>query len=588
MKSSAELSLEGQIELLRLVVHRRTAELAALTVPPLLAWVHSRQTGQLSPLAGWAVLMFFLVLYLSWYRGRYSKDSKVLSRPQMLATWRNRIFRNSLGYGLLWMIPVALTVHAPSLEISTMLYLTYCAISAGAASYLSAELRAFGAFMVGIWVIAVAATPLMFPSLWHMVMPSTAIFCIISIAHGRATHRFVVRQISLEEEGRHLADQYLIARDEAKEALQEKNLFLSMASHDLRQPLHAMSMLVETIRLRNQQTDLKPMLTDLRASMNSMNLMFNSLLDLSKLESGVVTLNQMPVSLSQALREVAGLFKEEAAQRNLVLRLHVPRQEVAVVTDPALLRQVLVNLIHNALRYTVRGGVLLSLRKRSAVWQIETWDTGVGIADEEGARIFDPYYRNEQASRIDNAGHGLGLAVVARCTRLMGASHGYQSRLGRGSRFWVRLDGCTDVQPGLSPQASPEAHFENDAGALSGKCLVLDDDPNVLKAWRGLLSSWGLDARFAATGAQAMAHLDDGYSPDAVFCDQRLASGESGYDILRQILARCPGASGAIVSGEFQSPELAEADSEGYLILHKPLDIVQLHAVLSTWLPGAR
>ena len=119
---------------------------------------------------------------------------------------------------------------------------------------------------------------------------------------------------------------------------------------------------------------------------------------------------------------------------------------------------------------------------------------------------------------------------------------------------------------------------------LNGRCLVLDDDPQVIGAWTALLDSWGVEGRYAANAGEAMQHLDTGFTPEAIFCDQRLRSGESGFDILRALLARCPMASGAMVSGEINSPELQEAQDEGYLVLRKPLDTAQLHAVLSTWL----
>jgi DNA-binding NtrC family response regulator len=119
---------------------------------------------------------------------------------------------------------------------------------------------------------------------------------------------------------------------------------------------------------------------------------------------------------------------------------------------------------------------------------------------------------------------------------------------------------------------------------LDGHCLVLDDDPQVLTAWKALLEAWGVTGRYASTALECLQHLDAGFVPDAVFCDQRLRSGESGFEILKEVLCRCPDAGGAMVSGEFASPELQEAEREGYLVLHKPIDPVVLHTLLSTWL----
>jgi DNA-binding NtrC family response regulator len=119
---------------------------------------------------------------------------------------------------------------------------------------------------------------------------------------------------------------------------------------------------------------------------------------------------------------------------------------------------------------------------------------------------------------------------------------------------------------------------------LSGRCLVLDDDPQVIAAWKALLDAWGVTGQYATDGAQAMHLLDAGFVPNMIFCDQRLRSGESGFEILKALLSRHPQACGAMVSGEFHSTELQDAENEGYLVLRKPLEPAQLHAVLSAWL----
>src|SRR3989344_2084461 len=119
---------------------------------------------------------------------------------------------------------------------------------------------------------------------------------------------------------------------------------------------------------------------------------------------------------------------------------------------------------------------------------------------------------------------------------------------------------------------------------LQGRCLVLDDDRQVIKAWRAMLEAWGVTAAYATTTAEAHAQLDEGFEPDAIFCDQRLHTGESGFDVLRALLARCPAARGAMVSGEHNAPALQDAEDEGYLVLRKPVSPVELHAVLAQWL----
>jgi len=252
--------------------------------------------------------------------------------------------------------------------------------------------------------------------------------------------------------------------------------------------------------------------------------------------------------------------------------------------DPLLLRQALLNMAHNAIRYAQGGQVLIGARRRGPAWQIEVWDNGIGMVATEAQRVFDPFYRGENAARLDGAGHGLGLAVVARSARLMGASHGVQSWPGQGSRFWLRL-AAPATPVGAAPLLiNPDPTLANLPPLARGRCLVLDDEPQVLHAWHALLEAWGVDARYAGSAAQAHAHLDAGFVPQAIFCDQHLRSGESGRAILQALLGRCPEASGAMVSGELHCAELTRAEEDGYLVLRKPLDPTTLHGVLAQWL----
>lgn len=374
------------------------------------------------------------------------------------------------------------------------------------------------------------------------------------------------------------------ARGQAESALTEKNMFLATASHDLRQPVHAMSLMVEAISLRNTDPLLRPLVADLRASMQAMSQLFNALLDLSRLESGQPLGHKTAVDLGALLADVVRLFREQASLGGLILRLRLPRRGATVWAEPVLLRQALANLVQNAIRYTPQGKVLVSARARGGGWLVEVRDTGIGIAPADQARVFSPYYRGSRADQMDDAGHGLGLAVVARCAEQLGAAYGVHSLAGRGSRFWLRLPAHVATDAG-APTASAAAHHQAVASRpLQGHCLVLDDDPQVLKAWRAMLEAWGVAAAYATTGAEAHARLDEGLVPDAIFCDQRLRSGESGFDILRTLLARCPAARGAMVSGEFDAPALRDAEDEGYLVLRKPVNPAELHAVLVQWL----
>ncbi len=555
----------------------------AVAVP--LVWFYS-QTQDATGLALWGLFFLVFTLGLQWAKHRHAQDMQTLDATQMLRRWQPRIEHIGLLHGAGLSAAVVLTAGRAAYEFQLLLYISIAAITAGNATHQNASLSVFLRFFFSGWVTCIVLSVWAFPDHWHYVVPLGMVFGLAIYRDALAAHRFFIDQVRLEVRSQQLIAELKVARATAEAALQEKNLFLSTASHDLRQPIHAISMLVEAIAQRNRDAELSPLLADLRSGMGSMNFMFTSLLDLTKLEAGIVTQRAEAVALHGLVQDVVTMFREQARRQGLALRMHAPRREARVWADPTLLRQAIVNLVHNALRYTERGGILVGLRLRDACWQIEVWDTGVGIAAEDGDQIFSPYFRNQHAWRLDNAGHGLGLAVVARCAKLMDAPLGFQSRVGRGSRFWLRLP--THGAPSRQPQQQSAAAAELTPALqrLEGKCLVLDDDPQVLAAWKALLDSWGITGRYTSTATETLHHLEAGFTPHAVFCDQRLRSGESGFDIFKAILVRCPQARGAMVSGEFASPELHEAERDGYLVLYKPIDPVVLHALLSAWLTG--
>lgn len=579
----SKLSTKSQAQLfdmsytrLRLSVYMMP--LVALPLITYIGW-RSQATGMLL----WGLGYVVLAVVVRQLTRRYSEDQARLAPGELIQLWLPRVQGLAWLHGAGLAASVIATAPGASQEFMMLLYLVVAHIIATNATHQTPTIGVFLRFFGSSWHGVLLLAYWVFPHLWHIIIPLGLIYSLVIYRHALTSHRFAIEQVQLKELSEKLAEQFRAAKEQAEAALQEKNLFLTTASHDLRQPIHAMSMLVEAIAMRNQQPAITPLLADLKHCMSSMNQMFNALLDLSRLEAGALPLRAAPVGLHTLVQDTVTLFREQAVQRGLALRMHVPQAEAIVWADQALVRQALVNLVHNALRYTQRGGILIGLRRRAEGWQVEVWDTGIGIAAEDEAQIFSPYFRNQHAWRIDSAGHGVGLAVVARCARLMEATLGFQSRVGRGSRFWLRIPAhkpaAAETQSPLAASALTVAPME----ALGGPCLVLDDDPQVIGAWKALLEGWGVEARYAANAEEAMQHLNKGLMPEAIFCDQRLRSGESGFDVLRALLARCPGASGAIVSGEINSPELQQAQDEGYLVLCKPLDTAQLRVILATW-----
>jgi signal transduction histidine kinase/CheY-like chemotaxis protein len=581
----SDISPEKHAQLLKMTFERLIYGFTVMPIIATFAVLFYGSQHDMLPMSIWALGYVGAYFYRKRLILQFDQDMRDLDGHALMAQWVPKLKRIVSIHGLALCAPFVLTASDPSFEFNTLWYLVIAAIVASNAAHQTPVLGIFVRFFNCSWNVASLLSVIAYPNHWYYITPMILMFTGANYRHALMAHKFFLQQVRLEESSTRLAAQFKEAKEAAENALYEKNQFLATASHDLRQPAHAMSMLIEAISHQNRDANLQPALADLRSSLRAMNLMFNSLLDLSKLEAGVLRVEPKPVLMPSLLRECIQLFEAEAKDRRLDIRLHLPPEAAIAQTDVNLLRQVVINLVQNALRYTVNGGILVGLRSHGNDWQIEVWDTGIGVAEEVQQMIYLPYFRQEHAWDIHSAGHGLGLSVVARCAALMKAQLGMQSKLGRGSRFWIRV-----------PKASVFARSEASAGSAllplqtswpainQGRCLIVEDDPQVSRAWQALMQSWGVEVRIASNSAEAFACLQTGFAPQAILCDERLRAGESGFELLKALLERLPHARGAMVSGEFNAPVLVQAEDEGFLVLRKPVDIGLVHDLLSRWL----
>ncbi len=581
----ADISPARRVGLLEVAFARINYGFGAMVVVslPFIAW-YARLGQDPFGLVLWSAWYFVGFWVVRWLYRRYQRACARDAADAVLRRWSPLIHGVALVYGASMAVPPLLTAAHATFEFQLLYLVTIAAIVASNSVHASPVLSVFRCFFLSGWGSLTLLVPYSFPGHGYYVMPLALIYILTILRHSAISLRFFVQNVVLQEEAARLAEDFRQAKEQAEKALYDKNLFLTTASHDLRQPVHAMGFLVASISRSNRDRALDTALADLRESVHSATQMFDALLDLSRIESGRVQVRSEAVDLAVMIAHVAAVFREEARDRGLALRVHLPPGEAIAIADATLLRQALNNLLHNALRYTRRGGILLALRRRGGSWRCEVWDTGIGIAMRDGNAIFSPFFRNAHAWDIDSAGHGLGLAVVARCCVMMGAKHGFRSREGKGSCFWIHPDAGGPAA--LAAIARPVDPAIRDAvPQWSGACLVVDDDPLVRSAWQILMQSWGLQATCVESGGQALHLIESGFRPDVVFCDQRLRSGESGFELLCELLQRVPGANGAMISGELDSAELAHAQEQGYLVLRKPVETAELQAVLGCWLP---
>jgi signal transduction histidine kinase/CheY-like chemotaxis protein len=370
----------------------------------------------------------------------------------------------------------------------------------------------------------------------------------------------------------------LYAQKEAAESANaDKSRFLAATSHDLRQPMHALGLFAAALREKLDTPEQIALVRKIEESVLALEGMFNVLLDVSKLESGVLSVHAQTFRLRPMLarldQEWAGAAEEKG------LRLRTRRSGLAVRSDAILLNRILNNLVKNAIRYTRAGGVLVGARRRGDHVSIEVWDTGIGIAPQHLQHIFEEFYQVDNPERNRARGLGLGLYIVQRLCQLLGHRVEVHSRPGRGSVFRILLPRAESV---------PDPGGENEPATRFGRewVLLLEDDEDVLSGMRVLLEGWGLRVQ-AATNLDAamLAPLEPG-GPALVLCDYRLGGGLTGAAAIARLRQLHGSALPAIlISGDTSQEGVAEMQASGLPILHKPVRPAKLRSLLNHLLP---
>jgi signal transduction histidine kinase/CheY-like chemotaxis protein len=356
------------------------------------------------------------------------------------------------------------------------------------------------------------------------------------------------------------------ARAAAEAANRGKSQLLAAASHDLRQPLHALGLFVAALAQRAGDGESAPLVASVRRALGELDAQFGQLIDLSRLEAGALVARRASVPLGALFERIAREFGPEARARGLALAV-VPTR-TAVASDPALLERMLRNLVANALRYTREGGVVIGARRRGASIAIEVVDSGIGIAPEHRQRIFEEFFQVEDAAAGGGAnGMGLGLAIVRRFALLLEHRLALASAPGRGSRFGI-------VAPRAPDMAPHRARAPRAGHPLTGACIaVIDDDPAAVEGMRALFSSRGAEIAGGAHADAVLATLGDaGRYPDLIVADLRLAGRASGLDAIARMRSEFGmHVPALVVSGDLDDRTAGEVRRAGLALFAKPV-----------------
>jgi signal transduction histidine kinase len=383
-----------------------------------------------------------------------------------------------------------------------------------------------------------------------------------------------------------LAEQLARQAEVARRTSEEKTRFFASASHDLRQPLHAIGLFGAVLEKELKGSAHHASAARLMRGVQALGRSLDTMLDVSRLDGGVVVAEPRAVPVNHVFRSLQSLFEQRAEEKGLHLRLRA--SPLAVRTDPDLLGRLLANVVENAIKYTHEGGVLVNARSRGeAVW-IECYDTGIGIPPDQLPRIYEEFYQVDNPGRDRSRGLGIGLAIVRRLANLLGHPIEMASRPGRGSRFRVIVAAAHPQEDtatiGRVVSDAPVAPHAD----LPGRILVLDDEADIGEAVTALLAVHGVECTHVMDESQARLSLHEaeasGAPFEALICDYRLAEGADGLDAAMRLRAQADSALPVLlITGETSPQRLQRVRESGVPVLFKPATeavLVQALAVL--------
>ena len=380
------------------------------------------------------------------------------------------------------------------------------------------------------------------------------------------------------EELTHLNAALARAKSEAEDANLSKTRFLAAASHDILQPLNAARLYVTSLVERQGDDENGRLAGNIDASLEAVEEILGALLDISRLDTGVMRPEITIFPLDEMLRQLEVEFTPLAREKGLRL-VFVPTS-LSVRSDRRLLRRMLQNLISNAVKYTLHGGVLIGCRRRKRKLRIEIYDTGLGVPNAKRRAIFKEFHRLDQGAKVAR-GLGLGLSIVERIGKVLDHRVDLESTPGRGSRFWVEAPIATATPAGKAKPVSRRT----DSGQLRDMVvLCIDNEPEILRGMQALLGGWGCTVLVAADLKAATALLKQhARSPHGLLVDYHLDEG-NGMEAITQLRWRLGADLPAILVTADRSPHVREeARMRGVQVLHKPLKPAALRALLAQW-----
>jgi signal transduction histidine kinase/ActR/RegA family two-component response regulator len=576
--SSAAGTLEE--ELLRLLARQARR----MPVPVFLAALMIAGLAWGSVPAPILVAWLALVLAVLAVRWRLLGRLATLTAPPAAERLRTAIALSALN-GVAHGLSLGFFPFLPEFEraLQSMLLIAFCAGSVATTSGYMPLLLAYLVPVLAPLTLLWAASPGVADKGWieYSTAALAALLGVILVGLGRDAFRLFRESFEIRLQQAELNRQLAAALEQAEAANRAKTRFLASASHDLRQPIHTLSLFGGALSMRTLDPASRDIVGHMNAALEALTTQLDALLDISKLDAGVMRASPAPLDLRSFLERLKRGFEAAARAKGLELRLDCPPGALAR-TDPALLERIVRNLLDNAVKYTEAGHVSLAVQAHDGRLVLSVADSGRGIGEADQARVFEEFYQVDNPERDRTKGLGLGLAIVKRLAELLGIGLELESAPGFGTTFRLSLPAAPSVA--AEARDAPPAREPR----LSAQVLVIDDEAAIRLGMRTLLEAMGCRAMLAEGTERALAQAR-AQRPDLVLADFRLRGTDNGIAAVRAIRGLYPGVPAILLSGDIAADRLREVEQAGIALLHKPVPVDTLkRAIAEAIEPGER
>jgi two-component system, sensor histidine kinase len=497
--------------------------------------------------------------------------------------WAHYFTLTSVASGLVWAAASFWFFVPDHVGHQVFLYTLICVLAAG--SLIMTSYWPWGCYAFAVPSIGTMALRLVIEGsmAYYALALLSLLYVLILVRVAQIAHRAAMDTVALRFENLDLIDQLRAQKNAAEQANIAKSKFLAAASHDLRQPLHALALFVAVLQGRIQYPEVRELVENVSRSVSALDGLFQALLDISRLDAGIITPKIVDFRLNALLERLAMEYQAHAREKGLTLS--IDSDEHVVRSDPALVEIILHNLLSNAIRYTQQGSVSLRCETSGGGVRVEVIDTGIGIPEDKQAEVFEEFLQLANPERDRSKGLGLGLAIVKRTAGLLGHRIDLTSQVASGSSFSLDLPlGDPAAVVNITPE--PPA---TQAEVLTGLCVVVIDDEAVIRiGMQIVLEGWGCTTVTAATVDDAIAMLRfRKEAPNLIIADYRLRAENTGAQAIAQLQRefgmQVPG---LIITGDTAPERLREAQRSGYALLHKPVQPAKLRAFLQRLMRG--